>query len=144
MSTTAEAEARNKRVYGLNPSTRIMQTSKTARTLRNTHLSWPAFLTSWLLRHRMHPRLRRPLLELANSDGPFKPGPDYVALGRPPRRAVEYDCGGLGRDALSGRRLRRLATQPGEKSGLVFLGAVGGGDFMKHSRLPAFCIIRLT
>jgi hypothetical protein len=27
----------------------------------------------------------------------------------------EYACAGLGRDALSGRRLRRLATKPGEK-----------------------------
>ena len=44
--------------------------------------------------------------------------PDYVALGRPSRRTVEYDCEGLGRDALSGRRLQCLATRPGEKSGL--------------------------
>jgi hypothetical protein len=28
-----------------------------------------------------------------------------------------YACAGLGRDALSGRRLRRLATKPGEKCG---------------------------
>ncbi len=67
----------------------------------------------------MHPRLRRPLLELRNLYAPFQLCPDCVALGRPPRRTVEYDCGGLGRDALSGRRLHRLATQPGEKSGLA-------------------------
>ena len=30
----------------------------------------------------------------------------------------EYDCGGLGRKALAGRRLRRLATTSHEKSGL--------------------------
>jgi hypothetical protein len=30
----------------------------------------------------------------------------------------EYACARLGRDALSGRRLRRLATNAGEKCGL--------------------------
>jgi len=30
----------------------------------------------------------------------------------------EYACASLRRDALSGRRLRRLATKPGEKCGL--------------------------
>jgi len=30
----------------------------------------------------------------------------------------EYACAGLVRDALSGRRLLRLVTKPGEKSGL--------------------------
>jgi hypothetical protein len=39
----------------------------------------------------------------------------------------EYACAGLGRDALSGRRLHRLATKPGEKCDL---GPLIGG----HSR----------
>ena len=41
-----------------------------------------------------------------------------VALGRAPRRTVEYACGALGRAPCIHARLRRLATKPGEKCGL--------------------------
>jgi hypothetical protein len=42
-----------------------------------------------------------------------------VALGRAPRRTVEYVCGALGRAPCIHARLRRLATKPREKRGLV-------------------------
>jgi hypothetical protein len=43
----------------------------------------------------------------------------FVALPRAPRRTVEYACGALGRAPCIHARLRRLATKPGEKCGLV-------------------------
>jgi hypothetical protein len=42
-----------------------------------------------------------------------------VALGRAPRHTVEYACGALRRAPCIHARLRRLATKPGEKCGLV-------------------------
>ena len=41
-----------------------------------------------------------------------------VALGRAPRRTVEYACGALGRAPCIHTRLHRLATKSGEKCGL--------------------------
>src|SRR5512136_616600 len=42
-----------------------------------------------------------------------------VALGRAPRRTVEYVCGALGRAPCIHARLRRLATKPCEKCRLT-------------------------
>ena len=41
-----------------------------------------------------------------------------VAIGRAPRRTVEYACGALGRAPCIHARLRRLATKSDEKCGL--------------------------
>jgi len=61
----------------------------------------------------------------------------YVALGRAPRRTVEYACGALGRASCIHARLRRLATIPGEKSGLGGLAAMDGRGGYYPIRLRA-------
>ena len=60
----------------------------------------------------------------------------------------EYACACLGRDALSGQRLRRLATQAGEKGGLVhqaiLQNEIDGGNPILPSDLFALRIIPTT
>jgi hypothetical protein len=57
----------------------------------------------------------------------------------------EYACAGVGRDALSGRRLRRLATKPAEKCGPNALQRDGfgkpekGGTYISSKATVADC-----
>jgi hypothetical protein len=94
--------------------------------------------------HERHSRRRRPVAFVLRAQGlqlMTLPSPHFspafycgggsghvycVALGRAPRRTVEYACGALLSRALYPCRLHRLATKSGEKSGLA---RVSGSDF---------------
>ena len=103
------------------------------RTSGSTSGMWKRS-TVRLVRHRQTkgPETDRPYLTHRATSRLYQVGyydagsalPDSVPLLRPSRRTVKYACEGLGREALSGWHLHRLATQSCEKCGLELLEEV--------------------